>query len=307
MNMEKKFDLGSLLKACNYEECRVFVVNSGESIAEDLHEIGAKSELYDMLSKPDADGVEYIRANYCHVEWDFYDRDDYQFRIEYDVEEDSLHFSYNRFNLKTKYTLINILKSQSEWQHIGIAMYDNETEEIVADSWFDASETESDVWIHAFENLCDEWEVNSRHASLFKGHEEEDGKTVDILDIVIVTEIEYECDDNDEDNVNEKENEHKNENDNKQIRVVVEAKHILKLPLEYYTYEENQMAFAMARHETNYVTERLLTLNLQCFGDYEIVGYSTFNGGQYDVYHTNLPKERFIECVDDDKEIEELG
>lgn len=199
--MEKKFDLSSLLKACNYDKCQVFVVNSGESVAEDLHEIGAKSELYNMLSKPDADGVEHIRANYCHVEWDFYDRDVYQIRIEYDVEEDSLHFLYDRFNLKTKYTLINILKSQNEWNHIGVAMYNNDTEEIVADSWFDADDTEADIWIHAFEDLCDEWEVNSRHASLFKGQEEEDGKTVDILDIVIDTETYKREDEEDEWNI----------------------------------------------------------------------------------------------------------
>ena len=193
--MEKKYDLISLLKACNYDECRVFVADIDESVAEELHEIGAKSELYDMLSKPDSAGVDYIHTNYCHVEWNFYDREVFQLRIEYGVDDDSLHFRYDRFNLKTKYTLINILKSQSEWHHIGIAMYDNETEEIVADSWFDADETESDTWIHAFEDLCDEWEVNSRHASLFKGQEEEDGKTVDILDIVIDTET-YKLEDN---------------------------------------------------------------------------------------------------------------
>lgn len=315
--MEKKFDLTGLLKACNYSACRIGVTKIGESCANDLYEVKQESEpeLYEMLFLPDTDGVEYIRANYCHVEWNFFDKDGmgqiiYQLRIEYDVEEDSLHFHYDRFNLKTKYTLINILKSQSEWHHIGIAMYNNDTEDIVADSWFDEYDTEDDTWIHAFEDLCDEWEVNSRHASLFKGQEEENGKTVDVLDIVIDTETDYECDDSDEeDNDDESHNEdkEKNENDKKQIRVVVEAEHILKLPLEYYTYEGNQMAFAMPRHKTNYVTERLLALNLQCFGEYEIVGYSTFNDGKYDVYHTNLPKERFIECVGDDKEIGELG
>lgn len=203
--MEKKFDLSSLLKACNYSACRIGVTKIGESCEDDMYEVEQESEpeLYEMLFLPDNDGVEHIRANYCHVEWKFFDKDGkgqiiYQLRIEYDVEEDSLHFHYDRFNLKTKYTLINILKSQSEWHHIGIAMYDNETEDIVADSWFDEYDTEDDTWIHAFEDLCDECEVNSRHASLFKGQEEEDGKTVDILDIVIDTET-YKLDDEEDD------------------------------------------------------------------------------------------------------------
>lgn len=185
--MEKKFDLISLLKAIHYETCDVYVATEEQYANDDWEEIPGDEDLYEMLTDLDAEGVEYIRANYSHVGWNLYDRDVYQFRIEYDVDEDSLHFLYDRFNLKTKYTLINILKSQNEWNHIGVAMYNNDTEEIVADSWFDADDTEADIWIHAFEDLCDEWEVNSRHASLFKGQEEEDGKTVDILDIVIDT------------------------------------------------------------------------------------------------------------------------
>lgn len=186
--MEKKFDLTSLLKAIHYETCDVYVATEEQYANDDWEEISGDEDLYDMLTDLDADGVEYIHANYKYVTWHYCDRFIPQLRIEYGVEEDSLHFHYDRFNLKTKYTLINILKSQSEWQNIGIAMYDNETEEIVADSWFDEYDTEDDTWIHAFEDLCDKWEVNSRHASLFKAQEEEDGKTIDILDIVIDTE-----------------------------------------------------------------------------------------------------------------------
>lgn len=188
--MDKKFDMSSLLKACIYDGCQIFVVNRGESVADEISAL-SEPELYDMLLKPDAASVDYIHTNYCHVEWIFYDRGVFQFQVDYDVEEDveedSVHFRYDRFNLKTKCTLINILKSQSEWHHIGIAMYDNETEDIIADSWFDASETKSDGWIHAFEDLCNEYVINSRYASLCKTQEEEDGKTVDILDVVIDT------------------------------------------------------------------------------------------------------------------------
>lgn len=203
--MEKKFDLISLLKAIHYETCNVYVATEEQYANDDWEEISGDEDLYDMLTDLDADGVEYIHANYKYVTWHYCDRFIPQLRIEYGVDDDSLHFRYDRFNLKTKYTLINILKSQSEWHHIGIAMYDNGTEEIVADSWFDEYDTEDDTWIHAFEDLCDEWEVNSRHASLFKAQEEEDGKTIDILDIVIDTETYKRDDEEDTDDEDDEE------------------------------------------------------------------------------------------------------
>ena len=187
--MEKKFDLVSLLNAIHYETCDVYVATEEQYTNDDWEEIFEDEDLFDMLTDLDAEGVEYIMANYCHVEWNFYDRGAYQFRIEYDVEEDSIHISYDNFNLKTKYTLINILKSQSEWHHIGIVIFDDGTEEAVDGSWFDASETKNDIWIHEYEELCDEYAVNTKCAYLFKGQEEEDGKTMDILDLVIVAEI----------------------------------------------------------------------------------------------------------------------
>ena len=184
----KRFDLAGIINSCNFNACRIFVLRNDAS--EYQYEIDAETdrELYGMLSKPDAAGVEYIRANFCRVEWNYYDRGMFQLRVEFDVEEDSVHFHYDHFGLKLKYTLINILKSQSEWHCIGIAMYDNESGDIADDAYYADNETEDDTWIHGFEQLCDEYIVNSCHASLFKAEEEEDGRTVDILDIIIDTE-----------------------------------------------------------------------------------------------------------------------
>lgn len=100
----------------------------------------------------------------------------------------------------------------------------------------------------------------------------------------------------------------------RKIKIEMLPEHILKLPLLYFTYEDDKMAFAVSRHFTNYVIERLLALNLTCFGDYAIVGYGKLLHGDnpqganplYDVYHTNLPKEHFLEVVKEELDINQL-
>lgn len=181
------FDLAGIIKACNFNECRVFASKIDDP---DIQlEISAETDckLYEKLSCPKAEDVEYIRANYCQMEWNFYDRGLFQLRVEIDTEEDSVHFHYDHFGLKLKHTLINILKSQSEFQSIGIAMFDNGSREIVDDSFYSEKESKDDVWIHGFEQLCDEYVVKSRYASLFKSTEEEDGTILNVLDIIIDT------------------------------------------------------------------------------------------------------------------------
>ena len=59
------------------------------------------------------------------------------------------------------------------------------------------------------------------------------------------------------------------------------------------------MAFSTARRDSNYVLETLLQANLKCFGNYNIIGYSKYADkgdlmNVYDVYHTDLPKDRFL-------------
>lgn len=60
------------------------------------------------------------------------------------------------------------------------------------------------------------------------------------------------------------------------------------------------------RRDSNYVLEILLQANLKCFGNYSIIGYSKYakNGdlmNMYDVYHTDLPKDRFLLVEDAEK------
>lgn len=74
---------------------------------------------------------------------------------------------------------------------------------------------------------------------------------------------------------------------------------ISRLPLRFFEYGDGLMAFSTERRDSNYVIETLLRANLKCFGNYSIIGYSKYakNGdlmNMYDVYHTDLPKDRFL-------------
>lgn len=185
--MEKKFDLISLLKAIHYETCDVCVATEEQYANDDWVEIPGGEDLYDMLTDLDAEGVEYIRANYKYVAWHYSDNFIPQLRIEYGVEDDSMYFYYDKLDFKTKYTLVNILKSQHDWECVGISVFDRNTDEVLEGEWWDECNTENDMWLHRFEELCDEHVAESKCADFFKGQEKEDGKAVDVLDLVIVT------------------------------------------------------------------------------------------------------------------------
>lgn len=185
--MEKKFDLSSLLKAIHYETCDVYVATEEQYANDDWEEISGDEDLYDMLTDLDADGVEYIHANYKYVTWHYCDRFIPQLRIEYGVDDDSMSFYYDKLDFKTKYTLVNILKSQHDWECVGISVFDRNTDEVLEGEWWDECNTENDMWLHRFEELCDEYVAESKCADFFKGQEKEDGKAVDVLDLVIVT------------------------------------------------------------------------------------------------------------------------
>jgi len=81
------------------------------------------------------------------------------------------------------------------------------------------------------------------------------------------------------------------------ISVRLTPKDILRLDLRYFSYGGGMMAFGIERHERNFVTERLLSANLKCFGDFKILGYSIYKEeGKicfYDIYHTDFPEEDF--------------
>lgn len=85
----------------------------------------------------------------------------------------------------------------------------------------------------------------------------------------------------------------------KEVQVSIFPKDILRLDMHYFSYNDGKMAFAVERHWRNYITERLLRVNLKCFGDYEIIGYSKLANTDNllylcdDIYHTNLPKQIF--------------
>lgn len=74
---------------------------------------------------------------------------------------------------------------------------------------------------------------------------------------------------------------------------------ISRLPLRFFEYGDGLMAFSTARRDSNYVLETLLQANIKCFGNYNIIGYSKYADkgdlmNVYDVYHTDLPKDRFL-------------
>lgn len=74
---------------------------------------------------------------------------------------------------------------------------------------------------------------------------------------------------------------------------------ISRLPLRFFEYGDGLMAFSTARRDSNFVLETLLQANLKCFGNYSIIGYSMYADkwdlmNVYDVYHTDLPKDRFL-------------
>lgn len=185
--MEKKFDLSSMLKELNYEYCDILVATDDIYAADSDWEVVQDDDLCDMLLRPDAEGAEYIRTHYKHIAWDYSYYYIPQLRIEYGVEDDSLFFYYDKLDFKTKYSLVNIMKSQHDWTRVGIVIIDSNEKEVLEVDWFDERSTKNDLWMVRFEEMCNEHVVNSCHAALRKVQEEENGKKVDVLNIVIDT------------------------------------------------------------------------------------------------------------------------
>jgi len=181
--MSPKFDIISLLKACNYCTFDILVSIDGDKYKE------VSGEEFAMLNHLNTEGALHIEKKYKGVIWAFTDciDEDDVFEVEYHVEEDEIHFNYGSLSFKTKYTLINILKSQREWKCLGYSFYDNETEEIVGDNWYEPEAVAHDAWLNQFEESSNMFVVDSRSASLYKVEEKGEDEVVQILSLVIGT------------------------------------------------------------------------------------------------------------------------
>jgi len=104
----------------------------------------------------------------------------------------------------------------------------------------------------------------------------------------------------------------------KTTNVKITARDILKLPFTYYCDDEGLMSFSIDMVEDIDLSEIFLRNILENFGDYKIIGqneyfteFSDIEDGEYDigffrVFHTNLPKDLFIEVVGDNVFIQDI-
>lgn len=177
-----------MLKAIHYDDFLIYTINKKEK--ESIYEVDIDydEDLFLALRYPDLDDVAFIRKEYSNVSWVFFDRLEPQLRIEYGVEDDSLHIFYNSFNFKTKYTIVNIIKSQLEHDcAVCLSIFDNNVDDIVDDVLYDDTDTINDLWLHDLEELSNKYFVNSRHVSLQWNDKEDDGE-FDTLIIIFDTE-----------------------------------------------------------------------------------------------------------------------
>jgi len=98
----------------------------------------------------------------------------------------------------------------------------------------------------------------------------------------------------------------------KTTNIKVTARDILNLDFNYYCNDKGLMSFNIDTAVHSGLSEIFLKNILECFGDYFIIGQSEYWAGypeseydtEYDeeealfvVYHTNLPKDLFLEVA----------
>lgn len=185
--MITEFDIIGIIRACNFYDCVILVSKDGTEYDEVVE------EEYNRLRALNGNVFRHIKKQYKGVIWSFTDCTDEVddgFEVQYylpDDGQDGVHFRYGSLSFKTKYTLINILKSQKAWKSYGLAFYDNETEDIIDDSFYTEGAVACDMWLNEFDAMCRKYVIDSQHASLFKGEEEVNNGSVEILDLIIDT------------------------------------------------------------------------------------------------------------------------